>query len=536
MNIHLKTSSFIFIGAAMSELSEMLTGGGVYRQGRVLPSLRFLAFVSLCPDCDSHSSTSVNGYAANVGRQATATKDSALQCISKLRRTCETTLLRCRAASREAENNFERNLKMILMPEFTVPYAFHLLAFRPETPSGGLGNRSGESVDGDKMLRKRLKWLFEPMVKSLGESADNISFLLRQSEMLGHRYTPLDITGKEPSAVDMDLAQSKLKVICAAAREVLLKFVKKDVNLTPYPGGIQIPVALFSFAKSETQLALSTPEGVTRKDVNTDSGKKSVHFDDDDDDISLDGSNDGSAHKASGKNNLDALQLYLSPIPQSRSPGSSFGTPTSALTPASIVSNGKKRRNVAQESTSRRRRTSPASQNDTLSPTATPPEDVKKSRGGRKGGKQSNASSKAVAVKTNLASKGDDAVEESESSKKSSGSRKKQERSDPDPDDLDLDDDTAQKMQSSDDLDFQDEADNTSTVKKVSSSKKKSAKKPATKKPAAKKPQVKVGKSSRQAKRKVVASPASVGTKSSRASVSSVDTAGGRRSARLSRG
>eukprot|EP00957_Ditylum_brightwellii_P140653 10714410-Ditylum_brightwellii.AAC.1 len=82
---------------------------------------------------------------------------------------------------------------MMLMPEFAVPYALHLLAFRRETPSAGAAeasatltqisqssDRSDDNEDKEefvianeearqKMLRKRLKWLFEPLVQSLGE-------------------------------------------------------------------------------------------------------------------------------------------------------------------------------------------------------------------------------------------------------------------------------------------------------------------------------------------------------------------------------
>ena len=80
------------------------------------------------------------------------------------------------------------------MPEYCVPYALHLLAYREETASvaGTLAgeNDSDEDVtDGNgvvehgqeasqKMLKKRLKWLFDPLIQSLGAGADNVSVLL----------------------------------------------------------------------------------------------------------------------------------------------------------------------------------------------------------------------------------------------------------------------------------------------------------------------------------------------------------------------
>jgi len=193
---------------------------------------------------------------------------------------------------------------MKLMPEFALPFAFHILAFRPETPStwGSLSSngvslaqptmrKEQEKNVGDdeshtseggqhKMLQKRFRWLLEPLVQSLGESADNISFLLRQAEILGNKYHPIEVShilctspplspsGESPSMLSPssleiqttpikspvypdslkrdELSILKLKVICASARQLLLKFVKKDVNLTPYPGVMQIPSHLYA--------------------------------------------------------------------------------------------------------------------------------------------------------------------------------------------------------------------------------------------------------------------------------------------------
>jgi hypothetical protein len=346
----------------MSELSLMLTGDGIYN--RTIPSLRFLAYIALCPDCDVNSNNASNGH------RGKSTKEAALKCTSTLRRTCETTLLRCRATSRNAEKNFEKRLKLMLMPEYAVPFAFHLLAFQLDTPSCGLNRKSGESAESYKILRKRLTWLFDPLVKSLGESADNISFLLRQSELLGQRYAPVDFdaSDNENLADDASLGSTKsshnsvlhsrLTVICSTAREVLLKFVKKDINLTPYPGGIQFPVSLFKATKSGTpnrtsDISIDEKELLQSSRTNTtlDSGKKSVRFDD--------------ALSKGSERDLDALQL--SPIPLSLSPASrsTLNSPESrdkTKSPDSIetpASNG---------STPSKKRRSPESRDETKSP------------------------------------------------------------------------------------------------------------------------------------------------------------------------
>ena len=283
--------------AIMIELSNMLTGTGKYT--RYAPSLRLLALVIFCADAErGQGSFAANGSAANVGNKRTgATKMAAMQSISSLRLACEKILAECQAMGRDSEMNFERNLKMKIMPEYALPYALYLLSFRKESPIAGGTNAdpvlNGEDeTDGDtdvateearrKMLGKRLKCLFEPLVQSLGESADNISFLLRMTDVFGNsKWQPVDSrrcgaasdsisdsghaetsfntvssigisleesTLYRPSAADSMIgeeAQAKLKIICLAARDVLLKFVKKDVNLTDFPGGIRIPDDLF---------------------------------------------------------------------------------------------------------------------------------------------------------------------------------------------------------------------------------------------------------------------------------------------------
>jgi hypothetical protein len=232
---------------------------------------------------------------------------------------------------------------MEIMPEFAVHHAIHLLVFRPETPSGGLHRNHNDSVEDDKMLRKRLVWLFDPLVKSLGESADNISFLLRLSEMLGRSYIPRDcgIIEKEHGNDDLSISsnvsnrellqKSKLKVICAAAREVLMKYVKKDVNLTPYPGIIQINASLFAQNKGDSPSPInihdegseSTEEGVVaEKTTVTDSEKKSSP--------SFSQSVASTASKLSSSK-IDLDELLLSPILKPASPEfRNLNTPISA--------------------------------------------------------------------------------------------------------------------------------------------------------------------------------------------------------------
>lgn len=182
--------------SVMEELSCMLTGSGKFRHNSSSypPSLRFVALVALCADGDGTRSVA-NGKAANVGRRSTSIKIAATQCIKSLRTTCQATQAQCRSLGKEAEKNFENRLKMKLMPEYCVPYALHLLSFRHETASAGGTVAAEDSSDDEnlvndalisseaasqKMLKKRLKWIFDPLVQSLGAGADNVRFFYQR--------------------------------------------------------------------------------------------------------------------------------------------------------------------------------------------------------------------------------------------------------------------------------------------------------------------------------------------------------------------
>lgn len=317
------------LDAVMSELCSLLKAEGSYMKS--LPKLSLLAFVCFCPD--SESSAGANGYSGHVGRRANITKDAASKCVCMLRSTSNNVLLQYRAADREEV--FESTVRLLLMPEFCVPYAFHLLVMRPETPSTD-EKRSEDDEARYRLLSKRLKWLYDPLVLTLGEGADNISFLLRQAEILGTKYTPV------PIEMDMDESMlcSKLRVVSLAAREVLLRLVKKDVNLTTYPGSIQIPGSYFALKNKKSKSNPTTiGEKIARKSILSpersgkrfsnlsESDRKSVHFEKDDQGeiLSFASSEDSTAIvlKRSKRNKPDDFHINLSPIAQSASPESS---------------------------------------------------------------------------------------------------------------------------------------------------------------------------------------------------------------------
>jgi hypothetical protein len=253
------------------ELGLMLTGNGKFGKYKgseqaVIPSLKFFAFIVFCVDGEHGSMhCGANGNAANVGKRSQNTKSDATEGVIFLRKAFEETSAQARARGPEAEEEFEKKMKTVLMPEYVVPYAFHLLSFRRETPSsgasapGGADDEYAEDAESQhRVLRKRLKWLFDPLVLSLGDSAGNISFLLRMVELFGKYFQPtlqsenrrlppstLDTHTSTQDESDWQLQTSKLQTVCSTAREVLLSYVKKDVNLATYPGIIQMPGHLF---------------------------------------------------------------------------------------------------------------------------------------------------------------------------------------------------------------------------------------------------------------------------------------------------
>jgi len=242
-----------------------------------------------------------NGLAGHINGLSKTAKDAASQAIVGLRKTCDVVEAQCVAMGRRGEENWEGKFKMKLMPEYSVPYALHYLSHREETPTelpsekesspkckrrySNIENGQNDEFDSKEcvkvrilsvagfshlinllalsflfkarygQLKKRLKWLYDPLINSLGDQADNISFLLQMSDNLGKSFRPSTVNDNQ----DVSHLAKRLKVVCVASREVLMKFVKKDVNLKNYPGAIQIHLGLFIKADSPVVTDLYFP-------------------------------------------------------------------------------------------------------------------------------------------------------------------------------------------------------------------------------------------------------------------------------------
>mmetsp|Transcript_5510 Transcript_5510/g.11434 ORF Transcript_5510/g.11434 Transcript_5510/m.11434 type:complete len:1933 (-) Transcript_5510:1750-7548(-) len=249
---------------ASLELTDMITGRGSY--GPLAPSLRFVSLLVLLPDADVGVPVTCIAAASPLGKNhLECVRQSYFTCVNTLRRTCQETLARCRALE-EGEKKWEKRYKMLIMPEFVLPFGVHLLFGREETPSGRGVVRLNDEEAAKKHLRKRIKFLLDPLILSLGDQPDNISFLLRMVEVIGDKYMPASSLSKDAEELDPAAASAKLKSVCRTARDVLLKYIKTDVNLEAYPGTIQLPRALFLRNKDVKRVGVSFQDDAAKED------------------------------------------------------------------------------------------------------------------------------------------------------------------------------------------------------------------------------------------------------------------------------
>jgi hypothetical protein len=261
--------------AVMEELGEMLTANGKYAvafgQGAMAPRLRFLAYVVFCSDGDHNANHSAaNGGAANVGKYVHSILGNAHGCVAYLRRVYEAGEAQARANGEDAEQHYQTFTKVTVMPEYSVPYACHLLAFRRETPLADGKRRKRNSdedftttctsrSDDDKavsVLGKRIRNLFEILTATA--DGNNVSFLLRMTEIISSKVPKLGSN----SGVNIEDHQRKLLKVCQVSREVLLSLVKRDENLTAFPGKIFIPGNLFGQGRPKEKVLLSVDEPI----------------------------------------------------------------------------------------------------------------------------------------------------------------------------------------------------------------------------------------------------------------------------------
>jgi len=303
--------------SVMEELGLMLTGHEKYStklgMGTMAPRLRFVAMSVFCIDGSHGSHSRGNGNAANIGKSVRNQKGNINGCIEYLRKVYESSSAQYRAQGPQAEKQFETFTKLTIMPEYAVPYAYHLLTYRHETPSNTAGGKANDDEEfeidegGQKVLKKRLKALYDPLVLQLGVSADNISFLLRMAEMLAKSFQPIGSSSVGSGNDNGKKEREKLTNICATAREVLLSYVKTDVNLDTHPGAIHMPGNLFRRLENRKRAAKALSSSTTGSPI------LDVMMQNEDNDLSEDKKDSRKAQRRSGAKSLDDSNQKMRP-------------------------------------------------------------------------------------------------------------------------------------------------------------------------------------------------------------------------------
>uniref|UniRef100_A0A7S2JSU1 Sister chromatid cohesion protein n=1 Tax=Leptocylindrus danicus TaxID=163516 RepID=A0A7S2JSU1_9STRA len=169
-------------------------------------------------------------------------KNAVIDCVNQLRATCE--LLQS-----QNPTLFDSKYKVKLMPEYVLPYSLYLLAHahshaHTDGCEDGAYDEDGDPKKLTVRIQKQLRMVLDPLVQSPIGEADNISFLLRIMEMIGHSYSIRPAGKRSISSMNKKLNDT-LRRVCKVGRDMLLKGVKHDSQLAAYPHHIQLPANLF---------------------------------------------------------------------------------------------------------------------------------------------------------------------------------------------------------------------------------------------------------------------------------------------------
>ena len=136
--------------------------------------------------------------------------------------------------SDDGHEDKRRELNTMLMPEYAVPYAVHLIAHHPDFPE------DKSEATRIKQCEKYLKGLLEALVESLGQEADNVSFLHQMFEKIKNHCDALDDD------------EFRFQLLSTLAQKALKKMIKNPDNIKPYPGTIFLPAQLFKERSAES--------------------------------------------------------------------------------------------------------------------------------------------------------------------------------------------------------------------------------------------------------------------------------------------
>jgi uncharacterized membrane protein YgcG len=120
------------------------------------------------------------------------------------------------------------------MPECILPYALHLLSHHPDFPTSTTVDGEGDQRRMDDLIRS-VKMIVNVLRNSLRAGADNLSFLLKQVDMITQNYEDA-----------LDSENIGLSFVTRIAQKVLKSRIKTAENVQPYPGDVLLPQDLFA--------------------------------------------------------------------------------------------------------------------------------------------------------------------------------------------------------------------------------------------------------------------------------------------------
>ena len=124
-----------------------------------------------------------------------------------------------------------------IIPESIFPYVLYLLSYHPNFPS--TFDREADKKQF-KVLDKSIKMMIDILLETLGNHADNISFLLKQIHMITQYYEDR-----------CDPANLGLPYIAKRANQYVNEQIRTAENLQAYPGDVLLPMEIYQLSSAK---------------------------------------------------------------------------------------------------------------------------------------------------------------------------------------------------------------------------------------------------------------------------------------------
>jgi hypothetical protein len=169
--------------------------------------------------------------------------------VRRLRNTHEQLCSRAITAEGDEETGELKRLAENSMPENILPYLLHILSYHPDFPTS-----SAVDTEEDKIKLQGVvacvKMLLKILHESLSEGASNVSYLLKQLNLINQRYIDKH-----------DNENIGLQFVTRVAAKLTNELVKTADNAQVYPGDILLPGDLYQLKPRRTAAQQSQLQG-----------------------------------------------------------------------------------------------------------------------------------------------------------------------------------------------------------------------------------------------------------------------------------